>query len=113
MSERDWRVKVPQPRAGYLRVTPWAVRAGFPHKQLCARLFGVIGISGAAVGLILGGGLTEYLDWRWTMFVNLILAVPVAVAAVRVLPDDAVQPGGRGSTCGLLRRRLRDACSGR
>jgi EmrB/QacA subfamily drug resistance transporter len=56
-------------------------------------VFGAIAASGAAVGLILGGALTEYLDWRWTMFVNLILAIPTAVAAVRLLPDDAVRRG--------------------
>jgi MFS family permease len=54
-------------------------------------VFGVIGASGAAVGLILGGALTQYLDWRWSMFVNLILAVPAAAAALRLLPDDAVR----------------------
>jgi EmrB/QacA subfamily drug resistance transporter len=54
-------------------------------------VFGVIGASGAALGLILGGALTELLDWRWTMFVNLILAVPTALAAVRLLADDAVR----------------------
>src|SRR6201991_1171577 len=54
-------------------------------------VFGMIGASGAAVGLILGGALTEFLDWRWTMFVNLLLAVPGAAAAVRLLPVDAAQ----------------------
>jgi EmrB/QacA subfamily drug resistance transporter len=54
-------------------------------------VFGMIGASGAAVGLILGGALTEYVDWRWTMFVNLLLAIPAALAAVRLLPRDAVQ----------------------
>ena len=39
-------------------------------------VFGAIAGSGAAVGLILGGALTEYLDWRWAMFVNLLLAIP-------------------------------------
>jgi EmrB/QacA subfamily drug resistance transporter len=53
-------------------------------------VFGVIGASGAAVGLILGGALTEYLDWRSTMFVNLMLAIPAAFAASRLLPRDAV-----------------------
>ena len=56
-------------------------------------VFGVIGASGAAVGLILGGALTEILDWRWTMFVNLILAVPTAVAALRLLATDATSAG--------------------
>src|SRR5215211_3011927 len=32
-------------------------------------VFGVIAGSGAAVGLILGGALTEYLNWRWCMYV--------------------------------------------
>ncbi len=43
-----------------------------------ARAFGVFGAiagSGAAIGLILGGLLTEYLDWRWTLYVNDIIAV--------------------------------------
>jgi EmrB/QacA subfamily drug resistance transporter len=52
-------------------------------------VFGVIGASGAAVGLMLGGALTEYLDWRWSMFINVLLAVPTALAALRVLAHDA------------------------
>jgi EmrB/QacA subfamily drug resistance transporter len=48
-------------------------------------VFGVIAGSGAAVGLILGGALTEYLNWRWCMYVNLILAVPAAIAALQLL----------------------------
>jgi EmrB/QacA subfamily drug resistance transporter len=65
-------------------------------------VFGVIGASGAAVGLILGGALTEYLDWRWTMFVNLILAIPTAAAALRLLPADAVQTRSRIDLPGTL-----------
>jgi EmrB/QacA subfamily drug resistance transporter len=52
-------------------------------------VFGVIAGSGAAVGLILGGALTEYLDWRWCMYVNLILAIPAAIAALRLLDEQA------------------------
>jgi EmrB/QacA subfamily drug resistance transporter len=48
-------------------------------------VFGVIAGSGAAVGLILGGALTQYLDWRWCMYVNLLLAIPAAIAALRLL----------------------------
>src|SRR5262245_65020886 len=57
-------------------------------------VFGMIGASGAAIGLLLGGALTEYLDWRWTMFVNLILAVPTAAAAMRLLADGAPRTSG-------------------
>jgi MFS family permease len=35
-------------------------------------IYGAIAGAGGAVGLLLGGALTEYLSWRWTMYVNLI-----------------------------------------
>jgi predicted MFS family arabinose efflux permease len=37
-------------------------------------VFGAIAGAGGAVGLLLGGSLTEYLSWRWTLYVNLIFA---------------------------------------
>src|SRR3984885_4046100 len=37
-------------------------------------IYGAIAGAGGAVGLLLGGALTEYLSWRWTMYVNLIFA---------------------------------------
>jgi EmrB/QacA subfamily drug resistance transporter len=37
-------------------------------------IFGAIAVAGGAIGLLLGGALTEYLSWRWTMYVNLIFA---------------------------------------
>ncbi|MFF0516475.1 MFS transporter [Streptomyces sp. NPDC004250] len=42
-------------------------------------IFGAIAGSGAAVGLLLGGLLTEYLNWRWTLYVNLIIALVAIV----------------------------------
>ena len=46
-------------------------------------IYGAIAGGGGAVGLILGGVLTEYLDWRWTFFVNIPFAI--VAAARRVL----------------------------
>jgi len=37
-------------------------------------VFGAIAIAGGALGLLLGGALTEYLSWRWTLYVNLLFA---------------------------------------
>ncbi len=37
-------------------------------------VFGAIAGAGGAVGLLLGGLLTEYLSWRWTLYVNLVFA---------------------------------------
>src|ERR1700735_2917357 len=42
-------------------------------------VFGSVAVGGGAVGLLLGGLLTQYLSWRYTLFVNLIFAA-IAVA---------------------------------
>ena len=47
-------------------------------------VFGAIAGAGGAVGLLLGGALTE-IDWRWCLYVNLAFAVPAAVAATGLL----------------------------
>ena len=51
-----------------------------------ARAFGVFGAiagAGGAIGLLLGGVLTEYLSWRWTLYVNVVFAVVAFVGADR------------------------------
>ncbi|MEO3749154.1 MFS transporter [Streptomyces sp. B6B3] len=57
-----------------------------------ARAFGVYGAiagAGGAIGLLLGGVLTEYLDWRWTMYVNLLFAVVAFVGGAMLLQRTA------------------------
>lgn len=54
-----------------------------------ARAFGVYGAvagSGAALGLVLGGTLTQFASWRWTLLINVPIAVLAAASARRVLP---------------------------
>ena len=48
-------------------------------------IYGAIASAGAAVGLLLGGFLTELLTWRWTMYLNLGFAIPAAIAGGRLL----------------------------
>ncbi|AQW52856.1 MFS transporter [Streptomyces violaceusniger] len=50
-------------------------------------VFGAIAGGGGAVGLILGGVLTEYMDWRWTFFVNIPFAIVAGIGAVAVIRD--------------------------
>src|SRR5436305_7538252 len=54
------------------------------------RAFGVYGAvagAGGAVGLLLGGVLTEYLSWRWCLYVNVALALIAVTGAVRLLAN--------------------------
>src|SRR4051812_20837007 len=48
-------------------------------------VFGAIAGTGGAIGLLLGGVLTEYLSWRASMYVNLVLAIPAAIGALALL----------------------------
>jgi EmrB/QacA subfamily drug resistance transporter len=65
-------------------------------------VFGAIAGSGAAVGLLLGGVLTEYLDWRWSLYVNLLFAVPAALAASTLLHAQPRREGARLDLPGTL-----------
>ena len=49
-----------------------------------ARAFGVFGAiagAGGAIGLLLGGVLTEYVGWRWNLYINVVIAVVRASSA--------------------------------
>ena len=48
-------------------------------------LYGAIAGSGAAIGLLLGGVLTQYLNWRWCLYVNVPIAVVAGVGGWRYL----------------------------
>ena len=50
-------------------------------------VFGAIAGAGGAVGLLLGGVLTEYLDWRWVMYVNVLIAVIAFTDGVSLLKN--------------------------
>src|SRR4051812_15224806 len=50
-------------------------------------VYGAIAGGGSAVGLLLGGVLTEYADWRWCFWVNLPVAVIAILAAIPIVPE--------------------------
>src|SRR3954452_10980276 len=52
-------------------------------------IFGAIAGGGAAIGLLLGGVLTETLSWRGCLYVTLLFATPAAVAGFRLLVNQA------------------------
>ncbi len=56
-------------------------------------IYGAIAGAGGALGLILGGVLTEYVSWNWCLYVNLFLAVPAAIGAFVLLVNQ--RPNGK------------------
>lgn len=50
-------------------------------------VYGAISGGGAAIGLLLGGALTQYVDWRWCLLVNIPIAVVAIAAAVPVVKE--------------------------
>lgn len=52
-------------------------------------VFGAIAGAGSAIGLILGGVITNYLTWRWTMYVNVIIAVVAVIGSILLVVDRA------------------------
>ncbi|MEV0018946.1 MFS transporter [Streptomyces tendae] len=70
-----------------------------------ARAFGVYGAlagGGSAVGLIVGGLLTEYLNWRWSLYVNVPIALAALLGAPAFLRDRSGRRGGHLDVPGAL-----------
>ncbi len=57
-------------------------------------IYGAIAGSGASLGLLLGGVLTQYLSWRFSMYVNLVFATVAIAGALRLVHNErpAEQP---------------------
>lgn len=72
-------------------------------------VYGAISGGGAAIGLILGGVLTEFASWRWCLLVNVPIAIVTALAAIPVVRESRAHgntsydiPGAATITLGLV-----------
>jgi EmrB/QacA subfamily drug resistance transporter len=59
-------------------------------------VWGAVGGAGAAIGVLLGGALTELVDWRAIFFINLPIGALLAAGAVHIIPADSARPRWRG-----------------
>jgi len=77
------------------------------ERRIAFAIYGGIAGAGGAVGLLLGGVLTQYLSWRWCLYVNLVIAVPTALTAVGLVSNVRAYSSVRIDLLGTLL-----ACSG-
>jgi EmrB/QacA subfamily drug resistance transporter len=61
---------------------------GAPDRPKAFGIFSAIAAGGASLGLLLGGVLTQAISWRWSLYVNLVIALPTAIAALRLLNNE-------------------------
>src|SRR4051794_36230510 len=75
----------------------WIITSSFHGTARAKALaaWGAVGGAGAALGVLLGGVITELVDWRLIFFVNLPVAAALAFAARRVVPADTERPRWR------------------
>jgi MFS family permease len=62
----------------------------FPEPREQAKAIGVytfVAVAGGSIGLLLGGVLTETINWHWIFFVNVPIGILTALLAVRLVPD--------------------------
>jgi EmrB/QacA subfamily drug resistance transporter len=73
-----------------------------PARNRALGVYAAVSGAGAAIGLILGGILVDFLSWRWVLFVNAPIGVALAVLAPRVIPESERRKVGRLDVPGAL-----------
>ncbi|THA57282.1 DHA2 family efflux MFS transporter permease subunit [Streptomyces sp. A1136] len=64
-----------------------------PARNRAFGVFAAVSAGGGAIGLLAGGVLVEWLDWRWVFFVNVPIALAIAFTAARVIKESERHPG--------------------
>ncbi len=59
-------------------------------------IWGAMGAAGGSAGVLLGGMLTEWLNWRWILFINVPIGVLAAIAAQRYIAEGRNPERARG-----------------
>ncbi|MBA2531165.1 MAG: MFS transporter, partial [Nocardioidaceae bacterium] len=67
-----------------------------PERARALAVWGAVGGAGAAIGVLLGGALTELIDWRAIFLINLPIGLALAASAVKIAAPDPARPHWRG-----------------
>jgi EmrB/QacA subfamily drug resistance transporter len=76
--------------------------AGSDDRNRAFGIYGAVAGGGGALGLLLGGALTQLLSWRWCLYVNLVIAVPTTIVAFRLLVNHSDPDRARIDVPGVL-----------
>ena len=77
----------------------------FPHgrdRNTAFAVFGTIAGAGAAVGLVLGGVLTEFADWRWCLLVNIFFVIAGLIGGLLFLTESKADGDNRYDVVGAI-----------
>ncbi|TLQ43170.1 MFS transporter [Streptomyces marianii] len=64
-----------------------------PDRNRAFGVFAAVSATGGAIGLLAGGVIVEWLDWRWVFFVNVPIGLLIVLAAPRRIRESARHPG--------------------
>lgn len=81
------------------------VTVTFTHgkeRNIAFAIFGTVAGTGAAIGLILGGVLTEFADWRWCLLVNLVFVVLGVIGGLLFLSESKAEGNNRYDIWGTI-----------
>lgn len=62
-----------------------------PERNKALGVWSMVAAGGGAIGLLLGGVLTQYIEWRWIFFINAPIALVVIIMALRNVPASLPQ----------------------
>jgi EmrB/QacA subfamily drug resistance transporter len=80
------------------------------ERNVALSVWGAVASGGAAVGVLLGGIITQYLSWRWNFFINVPVGIFIIITSLRILDKHKTEadqksldlPGAISATGGLM-----------